>query len=312
MVRRVVWFGLALIFLGVSGSARAQDPKRIGVQIAPLILEYTAPPGGELVGQLQLFNPLDQPQPVNLVSWDFAPADEQGALRFFDGVSEASASQWIFLQPTELELGPKEEVIIPFVIQVPVEAREGTHTAVVFAQASEEMTKELSGSGVQVAAGAIFLVDVVSPGPKDPKLWSGRIVELKLQGLKPLAGLPLNWVGDELELVVRFENTGLYQQKVRGDVQVKNVLGRVIGLDSPLELRVLPQAIVQFRYPWTPKFLLGHYQVEPRMTYGRTQELVVSQPLSFWAVNQLGLVFLFLALIIGLILIRRLWTKTRT
>lgn len=297
------WLAVILVWstagTGFSSSSSAQD-NRVGIQIAPLILEYSAEPGQELVGQLQLFDPLATPQTVQLKIWDFVPADEQGNLRFFEGFSDASAGQWIILRQNEASLGAKEEYILPFVIRIPPEARAGTHTAVVFAQTTDQSSGGLDVSRVQVAAGAIFLVDVVTAEVENPDLWSSRIVEVDLQGLNSIRGLPLNWVSGGLTPLVRFENTGRFQQQVLGEVRVRNIFGRVSSLGDPIRQRVLPQAVVQFKFPWRPDLLLGKYELEFKMTYGRHQQLDVRQKIPFWAIDLRGLSLVGIVGLIGL------------
>jgi hypothetical protein len=301
---------LASLFFFASGgrSVRAGSGERVGIQVAPLILEYTAKPGEELIGQLLLFNPLESAQSLKLKTWDFVPADERGNLRFFDGVSQASASRWIIYQPTTLSLASQEQYVLPFVVKVPPEAPAGTHTAVVFAQAGEGQEDESAakGSRVSVAAGAVFLIDVVNHGVDDERAWSGRIVEVEVRGLRRVFSLPFYWSRGGLEGVARFKNAGLYQQRVRVKAGVRDLGGREFAL-APLTHRVLPGAIVQFRFPWEPGFLLGRYRFWVEARYGPDQGLVASKERVFWAVNPLGLTTLVGLLIIGLIVTWRRW-----
>jgi hypothetical protein len=273
----------------------AAQSDRVGIQIAPLIFEYTARPNEELVGQMLVFNPLEDSQEIEIKTWDFVQADEKGALRFFEGLSEYSASQWIAYQPTKLSLAPQEQVVVPFVIFVPEQTLPGTYTAVVFAQA--EIQPELEtysiepekGSKVNVAAGSLFLVDVITEDSTDPGYWTGEILEVKLKGVSPILGLPVFWVKDEIVGVVRFKNTGLYQQQVLGKAKVTNVIGREIDWSVSLNQRVLPRTVLQFHFPWSPKILLGRYQFTVNFNYGRGHQFEESETISLWAINALGL-----------------------
>lgn len=273
----------------------AAQSDRVGIQIAPLIFEYTARPKEELVGQMLLFNPLEDSQGVEIKTWDFVQADERGTLKFFEGLSDYSASQWITYQPTQLSLAPQEQVIVPFWVFVPEQTEPGTYTAVVFAQAEIESEAETyriepeKGSKVNVAAGSLFLVDVIGEDPTDPRYWTGEIVEVKLKGISPIFSLPVFWVKDEIVGVGRFKNTGLYQQRVLGKARVTNIIGKEIDWSANLNQRVLPRTVLQFHFPWLPKILLGRYRFTVDFHYGREHQFEDSETVSFWAINALGL-----------------------
>lgn len=294
------WLGA--IFLGaafvVSKPCLAADGQ-VGIQIAPLIMEYSAEPGDELVGQVLLFNPLDQPQTTLVKTWDFSSADELGNLRFLDKAASPSASHWFLYQPDKISLSPKEQYIMPFTIRVPRASQPGTHTAVIFAQVAPKTEDQTSGSAVNVAAGTLFLIDVMTPESAQPQFWTGRVLETKIFGLRPIFGLPINWVTDQLTGLVRFENTGLYQQRILGKMRLGNFLGQEIELGQPLNQRVLANSVIQFRYSGQPTWLLGYYQLRAEMAYGRSQEQTATQTMTFWAINSRGL-FLLVLIVLSL------------
>ena len=293
------------------------------IQVSPLVREYTLFPGERMKDLLIFANPSSSSQRVQIKVYDFLPTDELGGLRFFqDPGRQFSASRWILFTPRDFVLGPAEEKTLPISVLVPEDAEPGTYFTAVFGEAKPEGKQHSSGQiqvRVNVGAGTLFLINVPDVSGKKES-YSGHLVSFEVWGLgkigknlKRIGGMPLGFVNKVLTFVVRFKNTGNFYQKPEGKIEVFDLLGRKVATLRIKKQRVLPGAIIQFRTPWQPFFLLGPYSAHLQFNYGRDNNLLIREEIRFCAFSP-SVIFVFgvVVFLSAFFLLRRLFVSIVT
>ncbi len=303
-VRRICFLVLIPILLLTASGRRVDARDRVGIEIGPVIFEYEEKPGAELVGQILLFNPLESEEQVTLKSWDFVPADEHGRLRFFEGQSNRSASDWISYTVPERALVSQEQVVVPFTIRIPRSARPGTYTGVVFAETGMDVADNQSGSAVNVAAGSLFLVDVITDRPHEPK--PPEILDIQILGTRPIIG-QIRWVDTGGRPIrVRYRNNDIFQERPVVELEITDIWGRTQPIGQ-VNRRVLPGSVIQFPFEWSPRFVLGRYRVLVQASYGDVANNQVAETETLWAVNAIGLYSIgFVVVVVIALLVSRM------
>src|SRR3989338_8282468 len=292
-------FILCLCFWALISTAKAATPNILSegsLAISPFLIETTVAPGQSFTDTITVFNVTDYPLPISISINDFVPSGEHGSVRFLDTGEQShpsfSLASWITItnQP-EFTIPPKGETKVTFTINVPVDAEPGSHYGgLLFSAASE--TLDAVGTKVIKKVGALILV---ATGKTDASGTIEQFSSNKKFYIKP-----------EVIFTSTFANTGNVHIAPKGQVEIKNMLGKTMGeahLNENAQF-VLPQTSRGFDGIFKNSWMFGRYTANLTYNYGNPK-LEAHASISFWVlpIKQLGLIagiIVFITLLIHL------------
>jgi hypothetical protein len=253
--------GLLTIFVAPQTS-KAQNSIR-GLEISPFLMELDVAKGGSIAQTITITNRSAESLRVTATPRDFLPGND-GQPEFVPDPQindpTFSLSSWVkFTNDPEFTIKAGETVSVPFSVNPPANAEQGTHYgAVLFSYASPSV--EGNVSGVQQSVGTILLV------------YYGQSQENGQVNLE--SNKKLFWNADKVNLTTTFDNTGNVHVKPKGGAVVKNMLGQAVGsvFVNRDAANVLPKTNRSFVGAWYPSGLsFGRYTIESVITYGRSR-----------------------------------------
>jgi len=269
---------LGLFFFGLSFIVQAA-----GLYISPIKVSCTLEPGDLLEDIITLKNPGDKPVAVTTTVEDFIPIAGGTGISFVqraEGVT--TVRDWITQTLTSFELGPGQEIKVPFTIQVPADAEPGSHFGVLFFRAADIGPKKQLDVGTRV--GTLMFVTV--PGDF---LQKGRILEFKVP--KFVQKGPVGFS-------IKFENTGTVHFEPKGSIKITNIFGKLVAEVPVQGQTVLPTGQRDLGATWqTTRLLFGYYKAEIGI-YDGEGNLLTAKAVSFYAFPILYLVGGILVLVV--------------
>ncbi len=212
----------------------------LALTISPVRLEVGSDPGQTLTGEIQLFNEEVEAKTFYSSAANFESRGESGAPYFLPNVDEDLAS-WIEIQEA-VTLEPNERIAVPFLINVPGDAKPGGHFAAIFWGTS---APETSGGG-QVSVGGKLGMLILLSVTGDLGISDGPALELSLKdGARWTDSLPVSFV-------YRFVNSGRERIKPAGELTIKNFFGQNVSTlnANRRDGNVLPGSARQFELFW--------------------------------------------------------------
>lgn len=267
-----VVFALAL----VTGSANAQTDGKVSFGIRPTkanadrpetfsYFSYELAPGVVLNDAALVMNSGDVPITLTLYAADGITAVNGGTAFAKQGQQSTGGSRgvggWLSLPVTEIALGPGEELVVPFTINVPPDALPGHHIAGLVVQAlSSSVDVQSAGdeqsqfvANVIQQAGVAVVIDL--PGPH-------------IAGLE-ISAASLNQQDDEqgATFVISVHNTGNIFIKAEGFLVVNDTNLQALA-SIPLRMdTVLPEDATIFYVTHPVNFNDGDYLLNVVLNY---------------------------------------------
>lgn len=256
--------GGLILFSGISAQTT-------GVTISPLTFELTANPGDVFSNKLKVYNQTDSTMAIKMEIEDFTVTGEKGEVIIEPAGTETySLAQWITTEPETFTLTPKEQKIVDFTINVPVNAEPGGHYGSVLASTVGAITEGTPGVGVAQKVGALILLTV-----------SGEIEEELI--VKEFSALSFSEYGP-VSFTIKFENTGTVHLRPRGFVTITNWWGKkVADIEFP-QLNVIPGAVRRIEASWENKWLFGKYTATLVGGYGTINTPLEPSVFNFWVI----------------------------
>lgn len=274
MYSRVILFFVIFSFcFGFFHTVHAQSSA--GVELKPSTIERNAEPGQIIEEIFSLKNSSDSEQTYYLLSKDISGVKEDGVPIFADPGAEVTGfelSTWVTFQAEPIILSPKASVSIPIKISIPQDATPGSHFGGVFVSMEPPRLRE-SGASVGYEVGSLISIRIAGDA-----LESARIREFSTQ--KVIHSSP------DVTFSIRVENPGNVLVRPRGPLQIRNMLGKDVGLltvnDS--QAGVFPGTTRPFTVRWQEDGLaFGRYQATVGLLYGeKGGQTTVSATVSFW------------------------------
>lgn len=220
-----------------------------------------------LTGSFKFWNGTDSDLPVHLEAVDVGPQDEEGHAAVEGENAAYSLKTWVTPEYPDLNVAPRQEITLPFSLDVPTNADPGSHWGALVAITAPLL--QANGTAVNVRTGVILLVRVL--GDVKEKLLLDDFSVPKILEAPPIA------------LEVRFRNDGTVHEAPQGTIEVRNMFGTLVATGTLPVRNVLPGAIRKVEASVGDGLWLGRYAVILRATYGdKGQELVSQQYL--WVV----------------------------
>ncbi len=251
---------LPLILLGLATllflfpKVFAQTPSNYDVTVSPVFFDFSSNPEGTISDKIRIRNNTTSPLPIR-IEVKRLTGDESGDLVLRDDNSDNSLS-WIKFNSNTFVAKPLEWTDVPFKIDVPKEAAYGYYFAVSFTQ---DNTNPLAKTGVALtgAAAVPILLNVRKEGAK----FQGKMVSFKTDS---------NYYEyPPVKLITTFENTGNVHVRPRGNIFIKDWLGRQVAVlnINNTQSTVLPNIKKSFESSWDDSFITE----EPKMEDGQVK-----------------------------------------
>ena len=240
-------FGLFL-----KGIINAQTPSTYDVTVSPVFFDLSTNPGSLVSDRIRVRNNTSSPLPIK-IEVKRLTGDENGALTLKD-TSDDNSLSWIKFESTRIVAKPLEWTNIPFKIEVPTSAAYGYYYAVSLTQ-DKVVGSKTTGATITGAAAIPILLNVRKEGAK----FEGKLVSFKTDS-NMYDYPPVNFI-------TKFENTGNVHIRPRGNIFVKDMLGRQIAILDVNQASgaVLPNSQRFFESTWTDGFIVR----EPKMEDGQ-------------------------------------------
>lgn len=271
--------------------------------IAPFLEELEVEKGSSIEREITLSNSSDQAVTVYISTRDFLPGgrgqpifipdDEYNDLTF-------SLAAWITLpQGSQVSIPPQGSVTIPYKVNPPINAEQGTHYGAIVFSLTDGAT--LSGLGITQSVATIIIVGYG---------------QARTEGeVNFFPDKNILWWNDKIEFTTRFTNTGLVHAKPKGEVFIKNIFGRqvanlVVNRDAAT---VLPKSERTFINDWfVSPISIGPYKAEAIIYYGK-EKLEARSVQTIWILPAYWLAFIliFISIVIWFIVHGRHWHRRR-
>jgi hypothetical protein len=221
---------------------------------------YDAKPGATVSGEVAVTNEGDRGGIVRLFSADSTTGQTSGAVYLTSGHVPREVGAWITLPATTVELGPKEQRIIPFTVHVPARTAAGQHVGGIVAETVARTTspKSKGKTNVQITVRnlTIVAVQVNVPGPRVARLSIGHVTAGGRKGYQ--------------QVFVQISNNGNVMVKPTFNVTITDAKGAVI-LTERLRLdSILPHTSIDYPVNVTRKALgAGTYRTQVQLSYAQ-------------------------------------------
>jgi hypothetical protein len=224
-IRTILSFSIAALFVAASLSlhpdvAHAQS---LPVAVNPTRIEITASPGDHVESSFKFWNGTDSDLAIHLEAVDVAPQDEEGHAAVEGENAANSLKTWVTPEYPDLNVAARQEITLPFSMDVPVNADPGSHWGALVAITAPVAAGV--GAAVQVRTGVILLVRVL--GDVKEQLTLDSFMVPRFAEAPPIA------------LEVRFRNEGTVHE-APGAIEVRNMFGALVATGTLPVRNVLP------------------------------------------------------------------------
>src|SRR5437867_7951972 len=128
--------------------------------VSPTRIEITASPGDQIESSFKFWNGTDGDLPVHLEGVDIGPQQEGHATVDREDATN-SLKAWLKPAYPDLNVAPKQEITLPFPVDIPANADPGSHWGALLAITAP--AAQSNGAAVNVRTGVILLVHVLGP-----------------------------------------------------------------------------------------------------------------------------------------------------
>ena len=280
-------FVVSFPFLVVPSALAAPLP----VAVNPTRIEITASPGDQIESSFKFWNGTDADLPVHLGGFDIGPQDEEGHATVEGEDATNSLKAWLKPAYPDLNVAPKQEITLPFSLDIPANVDPGSHWGALLAITAP--AAQSNGAAVNVRTGVILLVHVL--GPVTEKLVLESVSVPRFAESPPIP------------IEARFRNEGTVHEAPQGTIEVRNLFGSVVATGTLPVRNVLPGVVRRIGTSVGEGFWLGRYTVYLRAKYGDAGQKLYSQE-KLWVVpwrTQGWKLLLGLGLVVWVIVARR-------
>jgi hypothetical protein len=303
---RILAIGFVVFsFFLVTTSAQA-------LTIIPPSFEFGVTAGQTIETEIKMYNETQESVELFTEVTNFKAAGESGNPTYdFDAVPFGLAT-WFDINAGPVTLAPAERLVVPIIVNVPIDADPGGHYAAVFFGNTPP-----NDDGSQVAIGSkigtLFLVSVAGDVVEHGGVQSLLINE----GKSSVSRLPVT-------VSTRFANQGNVHVRPTGTITIKNIFGgtsEVLNFNEA-EGATLPGTVRRYDATWEKStvndtggfwtefgnewrnFAFGRYTTTAELVYG-SNKTPVTASISFWVLpwRVISLIVILLIIVILLVII---------
>ncbi len=254
MYRVIVNWIIGNLVLG-SALALAAGTAAAGVcsfEVSPLRVEIQMEPGRAHTGTIQVTNTGEESEHIRAYCQDWTLKPDGVAVFLAAGRVPGSASHWVQLVPSELDLEPGQTKRVRYTIRVPSAASGEARTAVIFEAGARELTAPGAPSHLVPRIGTVIYVQC---GPTTPA--RTRVVSFEI---------------DRSGGLLMIENLGESHLRFTGYLEVRDERGALVRRHDLNPFVVLPAPFNRHNAQLAPQVVsglpAGRYQVTAILDHG--------------------------------------------
>lgn len=231
------YFKLLVFIICLFGAGSVFPNTVSALSLTPVRFEVSGDPGQTLEHEFSVINETDRTETFYFSFANFEAQGESGTPTFVDPKDDIGT--WIKTDISSVGVGPKEQKVVPFKIQIPKNAEAGGHFGVIFLGSSPRGEGNTVSVGAQT--GILVLLSVNGEVREEAGLFDYGIKDGKFFHKT----LPVN-------LTYRFKNDGNDRVKPQGKITIRNTIFLPTEKLSanPIEGNVLPGSTRKFEIPW--------------------------------------------------------------
>lgn len=321
---------LAALALSVVVLAPFQSSTRVLAQdttkltISPASFDFGANPGATETNVIKVTNSSDSELTLEARVENILGADENGRVQLTEKETEFALSSWVTVTPNRFTLKARESRAISFTIKVPANAEPGGHYGSILIGTVAAANDGVTGSSIVQRVGSLLLVRVAGEARERgtvssfvTKPYSGTWQEQKSSDNTTTYLVPdteqikkesqRNYFSTgPIVFSLTFKNDGNVHFQPQGFIRVTNAFGRVVAQLPVFPRNVFPGVERENAVLWDAGRLWGgYYKAELVGLYGQKNQ-VLSATTTFWAFPQTAAIIIGIALLLVIILRKRL------
>lgn len=237
----------AVSILGISPSARAEDPIPESITLSPVSRDFKVDAGKQIEDELTIINDGKTAYDFIVYSRPYSVQSERYDPDFTKVKSNTDVYQWVRLPQAKYHIEPNQTIKVPYTIIVPSSAAPGGHYGVIFAET--QPTVETTGNSVvrKKRVGTIIYANV-----NGSYINKGDFLDVTI---------PFWQVQPPMSAELRVKNTGNSDFKNTIRYVVKDLFGNVKH-DAVKAYPVLPQTTRLVSLSWDKSPWFGLFRVE--------------------------------------------------
>lgn len=250
---------------------------QLAVEISPPNNRLSANPGDQLQASFNVVNSGNQPVSLSIVRSDFVLSPLGNITPVAAGSLPQSLTSWLTISSSQLDMAPKQTTELRYSIDVPKDAKPGTHWGLILIRNGGPAASTGTGHtvGVDYVTQLAYVV-YVDVGQGQP---SGKVTDIKVVNAPANSKQP----GEIAE--VGFQNTGDSLMVMRGRLELRTVDGTLVKTYTIGSMPVLPGGFSALEVSLDPSLKPGTYLAtavlndgSPRLIAGQAQIEVKATP----------------------------------
>jgi len=262
---------MAAIFLIQPALADDNNLKQgSGLVVSPPLVELKAKPGEIIAQTIKIQNPTGNNLHVDVVSSDIGAKDESGNPTVYEGKKGDAYSlmDWFELSPG-FEVKSGDTKTYNYRLIVPKDATPGGHYGtLIFKPSASRESLEGSGAVIQSEIASLVLLNIAGDITYDGKITNFFTSKPNLQ--EPKKTMFFWKLNNDISFITRFQNDSNTFVKPKGNVLVKNMLGKQIEVLNVNDQNgnVLSMSARRYETKWTKSKGFGIYSATSAVAYG--------------------------------------------
>lgn len=274
--------------------------------VGPGKVELSLNPGEYRVVEMTVTNRLGEPRQFNIGIEDAAGTDDPARPVVLLGADRGPYTLKDYLSVPEMSfvLNPGERARIPVTVSIPENAEPGGRygSVLVTTNTIPQTGQVVSGdaqpsSALVTRIGTLFFITI--PGST---MYEGA--------LEKFSTIPDRWFKQSgpISFSVLYRNSGSVHVNPYGEITITNMLGESVGFIELDPWYALPQSLRFREVRWDREWLFGRYTATLSLNRGY-EDIVDTATVHFWVIPWQVLVPGVIGIIIGIFLIRYLFTR---
>lgn len=300
IVQTVTFIAFALFLL--PGAVNAQS---VDLTVAPARQVVEVDPGETVYINVKFLTQADEPISGAFGVADFVVLDDKGTPQFLDNEnafsSKYSASNWVTMPFTKGTIPANDKITLQLKIAVPQNAESGGRYFGVFFEPTTSVPSD-SGDDYFLGTGvASRLAGLVSIKVSGPITEAATITDFSTPSFVEYG---------PVAVTTEIMNNGNYHITPKGQIELYDMLGRVVEVQELETSNVFPEASREYINELGPKYMFGKYTLKLGASYGETGKALAATT-TFWAFPWRLILVITLTIIIIILVIVVLWKSLK-
>ncbi len=284
-------------------------PVRNDFPVGPSQISIEAKPGDVIKKEIQIDNRTGEKREFRIEIEDFEGSTDnpkETVLLQGNKTGKYGAKEWLSLQKYDFSIKHGERQYLDVTIKIPENADVGDHYAsVLVSMIPKENIENKERPNVRITsrAGILFFIKINGAIIREGKLKSFDVDDVfywKIPSEKNKKGE----FKKSINCRTVFENTGTVRLRPNGQIEIRNMLGKISGNIQINEYNVLRDSLRQMEYAWNESwFRIGKYTANLKLNRGY-DNLSDTMKVSFWIIPIKQILISLIALIIFIVIIK--------